>query len=68
MVVRCITQMVNSQSTKIRSGWKNIFSVFHLAASDLDPNIVDMAFQTTNKIVGKSPNPTLSTSKVFDRQ
>ena len=53
MVVRCITQMVNSQSSKIRSGWKNIFSVFHLSASDVDPNVVDMAFQTTNKIIGK---------------
>ncbi|XP_021954399.1 brefeldin A-inhibited guanine nucleotide-exchange protein 1 isoform X2 [Folsomia candida] len=52
MVVRCITQMVNSQSGKIRSGWKNIFSVFHLAASDFDSNIVEMAFQTTNKIIG----------------
>lgn len=52
MVVRCITQMVNSQSPKIRSGWKNIFSVFHLAAADIDSNIVDMAFHTTNKIIG----------------
>lgn len=52
MVVRCITQMVSSQSSKIRSGWKNIFSVFHLAAADVDANIVDMAFQTTNQIIG----------------
>lgn len=36
MVVRCIAQMVNSQAHNIRSGWKNIFSVFHLAASDHD--------------------------------
>uniref|UniRef100_A0A8C0F9X6 ADP ribosylation factor guanine nucleotide exchange factor 1 n=1 Tax=Bubo bubo TaxID=30461 RepID=A0A8C0F9X6_BUBBB len=36
MVVRCIAQMVNSQAANIRSGWKNIFSVFHLAASDQD--------------------------------
>ena len=46
--------MVNSQSAKVRSGWKNIFSVFHLSASDVDSNIVEMAFQTTNKIIGKS--------------
>jgi len=45
--------MVNSQSSKIRSGWKNIFSVFHLAAADVDPNIVDMSFQTTSKIICK---------------
>ncbi|KAL7984261.1 hypothetical protein Chor_002831, partial [Crotalus horridus] len=40
MVVRCIAQMVNSQAANIRSGWKNIFSVFHLAASDQDETIV----------------------------
>ncbi|XP_049777392.1 brefeldin A-inhibited guanine nucleotide-exchange protein 1 [Schistocerca cancellata] len=51
MVVRCIAQMVNSQANNIRSGWKNIFSVFHLAASDHDEAIVEMAFQTTGKII-----------------
>ncbi|KAL1006479.1 hypothetical protein UPYG_G00072890 [Umbra pygmaea] len=50
MVVRCIAQMVNSQAGNIRSGWKNIFSVFHLAASDQDESIVDLAFQTTGLI------------------
>ena len=53
MVVRCVAQMVNSQASNIRSGWKNIFSVFHLAASDLDENIVELAFQTTGNIVCK---------------
>uniref|UniRef100_A0A8C7JDG2 ARF guanine nucleotide exchange factor 1 n=1 Tax=Oncorhynchus kisutch TaxID=8019 RepID=A0A8C7JDG2_ONCKI len=51
MVVRCIAQMVNSQAGNIRSGWKNIFSVFHLAASDQDGSIVELAFQTTGYIV-----------------
>lgn len=53
MVVRCIAQMVNSQAHNIRSGWKNIFSVFHLAASDQDESIVELAFQTTGKIISK---------------
>lgn len=53
MVIRCVAQMVNSQATNIRSGWKNIFSVFHQAASDHDENIVDLAFQTTGHIVSK---------------
>lgn len=53
MVVRCITQMVNSQAKNIKSGWKNIFSVFHLAASDQDENIVEMAFGTTKEIICK---------------
>ncbi|KAK3091259.1 hypothetical protein FSP39_018373 [Pinctada imbricata] len=51
MVVRCVAQMVNSQHANIRSGWKNIFSVFHLAASDHDEGIVELAFQTTGKII-----------------
>lgn len=51
MVVRCVAQMVNSQAPNIRSGWKNIFSIFHLAASDHDESIVEMAFQTTGKII-----------------
>ena len=34
MVVRCVANMVHSQSTNIKSGWTNIFSVFHLAAAD----------------------------------
>lgn len=51
MVVRCLAQMVNSQAHNIRSGWKNIFSVFHLAAGDSEALIVDLAFQTTGKII-----------------
>ena len=49
MVVRCVAQMVHSRATNIRSGWKNIFSVFHLAASDNDEGIVELAFQTTGR-------------------
>ncbi|KAL1128928.1 hypothetical protein AAG570_013462 [Ranatra chinensis] len=51
MVVRCIAQMVNSQAHNIRSGWKNIFSVFHLAACDQEQAIVEMAFHTTAHII-----------------
>lgn len=53
MVVRCITQMVNSQAANIRSGWKNIFGVFHLAASDHDGAIVDMSFRTTQHVISE---------------
>ncbi|CAD5111922.1 DgyrCDS1182 [Dimorphilus gyrociliatus] len=51
MVVRCVAQMVNSQACNVKSGWKNIFSVFHLAASDQDESIVELAFQTTSNII-----------------
>lgn len=70
MVIRCVAQMVNSQAANIRSGWKNIFSVFHQAASDHDETIVELAFQTTGHIVRKcgcvssdlTSNPPLPTS------
>ncbi|XP_075679751.1 ADP ribosylation factor guanine nucleotide exchange factor Sec71 [Dermatophagoides pteronyssinus] len=50
MVVRCIAQMVNSQASNIKSGWKNIFSVFRIAASETDSYIFDLSFQTTCNI------------------
>ena len=57
MVVRCVAQMVHSQAANIKSGWKNIFSVFHLAASDLDEGIVELAFQTTGTGLSLSGAP-----------
>ena len=53
MVVRCITHFVHSQAKNIRSGWKNIFSVFQMAASDSDVQIVELAFQTCAHIIGR---------------
>eukprot|EP00053_Salpingoeca_punica_P019678 m.200806 g.200806 ORF g.200806 m.200806 type:complete len:1530 (-) comp17699_c1_seq2:138-4727(-) len=50
MVVRCVAHMVQAKAANIRSGWKNIFFVFSLAASDNDQNIVDLAFSTTTHI------------------
>ena len=54
MVVQCVSQMVQAQMANIRSGWKNIFSVFHLAASESEENIVSLAFQTSGKIISES--------------
>ncbi|XP_053572906.1 brefeldin A-inhibited guanine nucleotide-exchange protein 2 [Bombina bombina] len=51
MVIRCISQMVNTQAGNIRSGWKNIFAVFYQAASDNNGNIVELTFQTVGHIV-----------------
>jgi brefeldin A-inhibited guanine nucleotide-exchange protein len=64
MVVRCIAQMVNSQAHNVRSGWKNIFSVFHLAAADHDEGTVELAFQTTGKIICKLPSILLCNPEV----
>jgi brefeldin A-inhibited guanine nucleotide-exchange protein len=57
MVVRCNTHFVDAQAKNIRSGWKNIFSVFQMAAADTEVPIVELAFQTCSVIVGN----------VFDR-
>ena len=46
-----MAQMVNSQARNIRSGWNNIFSVFHLAASGMDESVVELSFQTTGSII-----------------
>lgn len=53
MVVRCVAQIVHSQAYNIRSGWKNIFSVFHHAASDRDEAVVELAFSMTSKIINE---------------
>lgn len=43
--------MVQSQMGNIKSGWKNIFATFALAASDNDESIVALSFQSTTGIV-----------------
>ena len=37
--------------SNIKSGWKNIFATFALAASDNDSSIVELSFQSTTQIV-----------------
>ncbi|KAL3103638.1 hypothetical protein niasHS_000274 [Heterodera schachtii] len=51
MIVSCVTHMVHSHADKIRSGWKNIFSLFTLAAGEKDERIVEAAFTTTSEII-----------------
>ncbi|VDD93760.1 unnamed protein product [Enterobius vermicularis] len=51
LVVACMTHMVNSHWNKIISGWKNVFSVFTMAAGSNDEDIVESAFATTNFII-----------------
>ena len=46
-----MTHMVNSHWNKIISGWKNVFSVFTMAAGSNDEDIVESAFATTNFII-----------------
>ena len=51
LVVRCMQQMVCAKATNIRSGWKNIFSVFTLAAANGDQAVVEMAFESTSELM-----------------
>lgn len=51
LIVHCVASMVHAHWANIRSGWTNIFSVFHLAASEKDESLVDTAFQTTLRII-----------------
>ena len=51
LVVRCMQQMVCAKAANIRSGWKNIFSVFTLAAANGDQAVVEMAFESTSKLM-----------------
>ncbi|TRY63979.1 hypothetical protein TCAL_07154 [Tigriopus californicus] len=53
MVIRCLSQMIQSQSQNIKSGWKNFFATFGLAASDDVESIVALSHQTTQRIVTK---------------
>ncbi len=43
--------MTCSQAGNIRSGWKNIFAAFAMAASDVKEDIVVLSFQTTDAVV-----------------
>ncbi|XP_058213796.1 brefeldin A-inhibited guanine nucleotide-exchange protein 1 isoform X1 [Rhododendron vialii] len=51
LIVRCLSQMVLSRVSNVKSGWKSVFMVFTTAAADERKNIVLLAFETMEKIV-----------------
>ncbi|XP_059444887.1 brefeldin A-inhibited guanine nucleotide-exchange protein 1 [Corylus avellana] len=51
LIVRCISQMVLSRVSNVKSGWKSVFMVFTAAAADERKNVVLLAFETMEKIV-----------------
>ncbi|KAL0739682.1 hypothetical protein Bca4012_015892 [Brassica carinata] len=51
LIVRCISQMVLSRVSNVKSGWKSVFKVFTTAAADERKNIVVLAFETMEKVV-----------------
>ena len=52
------------QGHNIKSGWTNIFSVFHIAAADQDENIVELAFQVERFFFDFSTSPPQTTGKI----
>nr|GEW39325.1 brefeldin A-inhibited guanine nucleotide-exchange protein 2-like [Tanacetum cinerariifolium] len=51
LIIRCISQMVQSRVSNVKSGWKSMFMVFTTAAYDDQRNIVLLAFEMIEKIV-----------------
>lgn len=51
LIVRCLSQMVLSRVSNVKSGWKSVFLVFTTAAADERKSIVLLAFETMEKIV-----------------
>ncbi|KAI4375753.1 hypothetical protein MLD38_013580 [Melastoma candidum] len=51
LIVRCISQMVLSRVSNVKSGWKSVFTIFTTAAADEQKSIVLLAFETMEKIV-----------------
>ncbi|KAG6502244.1 brefeldin A-inhibited guanine nucleotide-exchange protein 1-like isoform X1 [Zingiber officinale] len=51
LIVRCISQMVMGRVNHVKSGWKSVFMVFTVAATDERKSIVLLAFETMEKIV-----------------
>ncbi|KAL4586003.1 hypothetical protein LXL04_010633 [Taraxacum kok-saghyz] len=51
LIIRCVSQMIQSRVNNVKSGWKSMFMVFTTAAYDDQKNIVHLAFEMIEKIV-----------------
>ncbi|VDD77898.1 unnamed protein product [Mesocestoides corti] len=51
MVVRCVSQLIQSQWTNIRSGWTNIFLVLYMAAASNEEGVIELAFGSCSFII-----------------
>ena len=50
MVLRCLIQMIQARGDNIRSGWKTMFGVFSIAATEQYEAVVNIAFDYTTQI------------------
>eukprot|EP01061_Rhynchopus_euleeides_P007844 TRINITY_DN1689_c0_g2_i1.p1 TRINITY_DN1689_c0_g2~~TRINITY_DN1689_c0_g2_i1.p1 ORF type:complete len:1588 (+),score=764.32 TRINITY_DN1689_c0_g2_i1:206-4765(+) len=53
LIVRCMKQIVDGKAQSVKSGWKSIFAVLALAATDSNDQIVTLAFEVANTSVSR---------------
>ena len=53
LIVRCMKQIVEGKSNNVKSGWKSIFAVLALAATDKNEQIVALSFEVVHASVSK---------------
>eukprot|EP00217_Crustomastix_stigmatica_P006110 CAMPEP_0183807166 /NCGR_PEP_ID=MMETSP0803_2-20130417/40777_1 /TAXON_ID=195967 /ORGANISM="Crustomastix stigmata, Strain CCMP3273" /LENGTH=1848 /DNA_ID=CAMNT_0026051939 /DNA_START=183 /DNA_END=5729 /DNA_ORIENTATION=+ len=51
LIVRCMSQMVMARVSNVKSGWKTMFMVFTIAATDGQRGLVMLAFETIEKVI-----------------
>ena len=51
LIVQCISRMVSGRVANVRSGWKCVFVVLRIAASDPHPQLVKAAFALMERIM-----------------
>ena len=51
MVMRCVSQLIQSQWTNIRSGWSNIFLVLYMAAASTEEGVIELAFGSSSFVI-----------------
>jgi brefeldin A-inhibited guanine nucleotide-exchange protein len=50
-IVRCAGSMISGQAKNIKSGWKSVFAVLTLAASDARPTTAALAFEIVERVI-----------------
>uniref|UniRef100_A0A7S0CS16 Mon2/Sec7/BIG1-like HDS domain-containing protein n=1 Tax=Micromonas pusilla TaxID=38833 RepID=A0A7S0CS16_MICPS len=50
-IVRCAGSMIGGQAKNVKSGWKSVFAVLTLAASDARPTTAALAFEIVERVI-----------------
>ena len=51
LIIRCTSQMVSGHVDNVKSGWKSMFMIFTAAANDEERAVVQLAFETIERII-----------------